>query len=469
MTAPAGAYPHAIWGHGSGSTVDLFALGGTAAWHYDGNSSDTWTKVTLPTLPSMTILWDLWGRSATEVYAVGTKGLIFQYDGKAWTKLTSPSSGDLTAVWGDATDLFALSLETGAVLRFDDKQQKWGLLGAPEGVTSRRLVQSVGAWAASTGEAFVVRGSAVIHHDGKAFKTMSVPTTAPLYDVAGGSASDVLAVGGAEEQAPTVLRYDGKAWTKQAAPSSSNPLLGVTGSGKSYHAVGLGSCSLGVCTGGGKVWRFDGAAWKAEITVPTAGWLAGIATCSSTRLAVVGSTHSGPGDPTNGKGVVALVDTATKGWTPATVAGVTHLLDVWCDASGTIVAVGGLLKSTTEFLPKPALYDLVTPKIVTCSGGSGLTCKVVDPPLRGRYHALVHGQHRGGLMGIWGSSSSELYAVGREGALLRYDGKAWKHLQADIRAAGHNRGCEDLLGIWGTKSELFVTTRSGAMRLERLP
>lgn len=270
----------------------------------------------------------------------------------------------------------------------------------------------------------------------------------------GGEHSEFLS---APQQPATVLHYDGKAWTKKSSPSV-GPLLGVTGSGKSYHAVGAA---------GGKIWHFDGAAWTSVADIATAGWLAGIATCSSNKLAVVGSTHTGMlTSKFKGYGVVALYDTTTKGWTSVTVTGVTHLLDVWCDAGGTIVAVGGVLigpEDHTNYVP----YSLVEPKIVSCtSGGVSLICKVVDPPTKSRYHA---GRERGGLLDIWGASKSDLYAVGEAGALLHFDGKSWDRAPVDIRAAGHNWGCEDLLGIWGTSKDLFVTTRSGVLRLGKLP
>lgn len=288
-------------------------------------------------------------------------------------------------------------------------------------------------------------GSTVVRHDGKSFKPMSVPTTTPLFGISGGSSSDVLAVGGPWVGAPkpaTVLRYDGKTWSQQAGPPS-GPLLDVQHSGKSYHAVGAG---------GGQIWRFDGPAYTPVATVPTAGWLAGISSCSGTKLAVVGA-HTA----TTPQGVVALYDTATKNLMTATVPGVSHLLDVWCDA-GVIIAVGGLVEK--EWL----MYQKVTPKVVSCTVGSGLSCKVEPLPLRARYH-----NEKGGLHGIWGSSKSDLYAVGQEGALLHYDGTKWEHLKADIRSAGYNWGCEDLMGIWGSKSGLFVTSRSGVLRLGKLP
>ena len=46
------------------------------------------------------------------------------------------------------------------------------------------------------------------------------------------------------------------------------------------------------------------------------------------------------------------------------------------------------------------------------------------------------------LNGVWGSSSSDVYAVGQLGGILHYDGDSWSKM-----ASGTSIG---LSGIWGT-------------------
>jgi hypothetical protein len=63
----------------------------------------------------------VWGKSAADVYAVGTGGIILHYDGKAWSPMTSGTTNDLYSVWcNDASDVFAVGAN-GTTLRLYGK------------------------------------------------------------------------------------------------------------------------------------------------------------------------------------------------------------------------------------------------------------------------------------------------------------------------------------------------------------
>jgi hypothetical protein len=49
-------------------------------------------------------LHTVWGRSATEVYAIGRNGTLLKYDGVAWKTVTTPLP--VNDVWSNGTDLF---------------------------------------------------------------------------------------------------------------------------------------------------------------------------------------------------------------------------------------------------------------------------------------------------------------------------------------------------------------------------
>ena len=85
-----GLVPNGVWGT---SATDVFLAGfqvtqdsngdftvTSAILHYDGTS---WSPMTLP--PGDDVLYDIWGSSPSDVYAVGDAGLILHYDGKSWT------------------------------------------------------------------------------------------------------------------------------------------------------------------------------------------------------------------------------------------------------------------------------------------------------------------------------------------------------------------------------------------------
>ncbi|MBI5609707.1 MAG: hypothetical protein HY902_12615, partial [Deltaproteobacteria bacterium] len=104
---------YGIWG---ANPSDVWAVGGSAGhagflWHFDGK---TWSDAGLPDavtlndsgqLPS---LFKVWGRSATDVYAVGSDGLMLHFDGKAWTKIATGTKELLFTVSGSASQIVAV-------------------------------------------------------------------------------------------------------------------------------------------------------------------------------------------------------------------------------------------------------------------------------------------------------------------------------------------------------------------------
>jgi hypothetical protein len=61
----------------------------------------------------------IWGVAANNVFAVGTSGIMLQYDGTFWHSIPSGTDDFLNSVWGSAPDnVFAVG-ENGTILRFD--------------------------------------------------------------------------------------------------------------------------------------------------------------------------------------------------------------------------------------------------------------------------------------------------------------------------------------------------------------
>jgi len=121
QTTPGTALLYGIWG---AAANDIWAVGGDPAepdtggviWHYDGMA---WTALDVTTLNpnGLPILFKVWGRSASEVYAVGRLGVILRFDGMNWAPVTSNFSFDLFTVHGNDTITAAVgSSEGGAVL-----------------------------------------------------------------------------------------------------------------------------------------------------------------------------------------------------------------------------------------------------------------------------------------------------------------------------------------------------------------
>jgi hypothetical protein len=50
----------------------------------------------------------VWGRSATDVWAVGSGGAILHWDGGGWSPSASGTTQNLSGVGGDATNVWAV-------------------------------------------------------------------------------------------------------------------------------------------------------------------------------------------------------------------------------------------------------------------------------------------------------------------------------------------------------------------------
>jgi hypothetical protein len=161
-----------IWG---ASENDLWAVGvdtqaGGVVWHFDGK---TWSVVDLSGLRSQGIpaLNKVWGRSASEVYAVGATGIVLFFDGVSWSEVDSGTSRFLFTVHGNddivvATGGFGLDglvIEKGA--------------GAFEDRTPPGALQTNGVFIAPDGTGFAVgnQRSTLLHRFGEWTLHDSVP------------------------------------------------------------------------------------------------------------------------------------------------------------------------------------------------------------------------------------------------------------------------------------------------------
>jgi hypothetical protein len=159
---------------------------------YDGTA---WRRLPVPG-PVLPVLLDVWGSSATDVYAVGRldldvvfEGVILHQREGAWSPVLEVTGLGLQTVWGSsASDVFAAGFE---------------LEGPPE---MSELVGSI--W----------------HFDGSSWSRMTVPRSGILFELWGTSPADVFAVG----EDGVVLHYDGTAW--MATYPTESTLLGVWGS-----------------------------------------------------------------------------------------------------------------------------------------------------------------------------------------------------------------------------------------------
>jgi hypothetical protein len=94
---------------------------------------------------------DVWGSSATDVWAVGNSGLILRWNGTSWSTVSSGTTQNLQAVWGTAANNIYATGHQGGIFRYDGST--WA---AQASGTTQRLNSVVGT---STSSLYAVGGS----------------------------------------------------------------------------------------------------------------------------------------------------------------------------------------------------------------------------------------------------------------------------------------------------------------------
>jgi hypothetical protein len=154
MTTPGTNIVFGIWGS---SETDLWAVGGAGggssgafAWRLD-TTSDEW--VDAPGFPAglaeSDAMWKVWGRSAHEVWIVGTRGKMVSWDGSAFTEVTVGGES-LFTVHADGDRFAAVGGIGGGVLLENDGLGAWTNAtpdGAP-GLVGVALIDGGNGWAA---------------------------------------------------------------------------------------------------------------------------------------------------------------------------------------------------------------------------------------------------------------------------------------------------------------------------------
>ncbi len=203
-------------------------------------------------------LINVWGRSATDVYAIGSdKGagpIVLHYDGTDWTRLATGERGDLWWVNGRAEGSIFFGGSGGMILRYDGSA--FTRMETPgEGTV-------FGMWVAAEDDVWAVGGSAdragfAWRYDGTEWTALDVPDLANrgLFKVWGTAADDVWIVGAADEaaQLPAAMyHWDGTALT--AAESGAESTL------TTVHALGDRAVAVGG-SGSATIVELEGGRW----------------------------------------------------------------------------------------------------------------------------------------------------------------------------------------------------------------
>lgn len=373
--APVGT-PELLLGlHGSGAN-DVVATGisgGIYRWNGSAWNAET-SGVTIP-------LFGVHAVTSSAQWAVGAFGNILYYNGSSWTGqnsgVTAPAFFD---VWGAGTsDVFAVG-EQGTVRYFN------GLSWAAEtGIPSVTLTLE-GITGLSTTNVYVVGDVGTFWHktgSGWTDLTGSNPSSDKLLDVWASDASNIYAVG----ENGTILHYDGTSTFTQMTSPVTDDLQAVWGTSTSnIYAVGFGDVVI----------HYNGTSW----------------------------TPLGAGSFLTYAGTQVVAQTINTIVQPPArqVLGLIEPSNVVTDSNGDLYF--------SDAAAHRVLRLDVTTREVTVAAGTGRAGFAGDGGSASPANALTASD----LRDVWGAAATDVWAVGSNGALVRYNGTAWSAVAGPVTA-----------------------------------
>jgi hypothetical protein len=306
-------------------------------------------------------------------------------------------------------------------------------------------------WGSSSGDVFSVGEpggrfeSGIFHYDGQAWSQQTTESGATLYAVWGSGSNDVFAVGssplGQRGFDGVLLHYDGSTWTPMPGPGVGTQdgavevsFFSVWGSsGIDVFAVGEASTNSNRAL----IAHYDGTHWsEMPLAIATEDRvLRDISGSSSQDVYAVGSfdasadlrrrlSLSAPGARFLSEGLILHYD--GTGWREVQpVAANVAYSGVWASGPNDVFVVG-----------------TIDDRGIILHFDGNAWQEMPAPPT-------------GPLLDVWGTSGSDVYAVGA-GTLLHYDGQSWTESLA---------ATQRLSGVWGSSPTDVFAVGSGGMIL----
>lgn len=379
-------------------------------YRWDGT---TWT-IAVRGAQFGTVFTAVHGMSSSAVTAVGTNGVIVQFNGSAWSPMISGTTAVLNDVWMYNSDGAWAVGDGGTVLRLVG-----GVWNAMNGGTTRRLR---GVWGSGSIAYAVGDGGELRRFQTGNWQPVASGTSETLHDVwaSADGFSSVFAVG----EFGTVLRWNGSAFEKEVSGTQAT-LLRVAG----------GSNGLMAVAGDGVALQRSAGTW-ADQSPPY-----------RTRFSAVAIDGSG-GVWVGGQRGLVMRTPAADAW--ATLSLSPDLLDVWSSSATHAIAVGELGfifrydGSTWTRQAAPTLERLNTvwaasPTSAFAGGDNGVLLR-----WNGTTWAEQASPTSDHVYAMWGSGSDAVWAVTDGGEVLFWNGTLWSivHTQS-----------QPLYGIYGTSSD----------------
>jgi hypothetical protein len=153
-------------------------------------------------------LLDIDGTSPDDIYAVGTGGLIFHYDGKKWSKIDSPTNKHLTRVrCVSKNEVYACGY-SGTVIR--GKGNTW------EDISTKDIMDNYYGIEAFGNSIYLARNSGLLRFSGREFELVDIGSKKNATFHRLHANDDVLWSFGTDD----LFWFDGEKWTEVIHPDN---------------------------------------------------------------------------------------------------------------------------------------------------------------------------------------------------------------------------------------------------------
>lgn len=183
-----------LWASGHS---DVWGSDGQRLWHFDG------AVFQVQPLPGAAAIYNVHGRSASDVWAVGPSGASFHFNGTTWSAVPTGVTANLTGVWVAPDGTAWASGASGTMLFWDGS--RWNPVTTP-------VTVGIGTLAGSdTNDIWAITGAGMMHFDGTTWSL--VPSAPSLNGIQVVGRNDVWGHNRAQ-----VHHFDGTGWLTYSSP-----------------------------------------------------------------------------------------------------------------------------------------------------------------------------------------------------------------------------------------------------------
>jgi len=412
-----------VWGS-SATDVFVSAYYQGHILHYNGTSWSSMSSGTTKSLP------DVWGSSGNDVFVVGYTGTILHYTSGTWSTMTSGTTNNLNGVWGSSdSNVFAVG-DSGKILKYTAYSISGTVTGDVQADVTITLTGSgTGSTTTDASGNYSFRGlsngsyTVTPSKAGYTFTPTNRPVTISGADVTG--------------QNFTATAYYSISGTVTLSGSGlSGVTMTLTGSGTGSTTTNVSGYYILDYVRNGSY----------TVTPSKSGYTF---TPSSLQVSISGASVSGKNFTAIAAGTYSISGTVTL--SGSGLSGVTMALtgsgkgSMPTDSSGNY-SFTNLSNGIYTVTPSKGGYAF-TPSslLVTISGANQTGKNFTATAVTGEWGwGIMNSGTTEYLTGIWGSSETDIFAVGYNGKILHYNGTNWSFQDSGT--------INYLYGVWGSSA-----------------